>query len=277
MNDPRISDRMPGDEVVVHYRAASGVVDEAPAAEVRAAVLAAAARAVQARPHGADAARPGDARPKLHMRLPLAAAATLVLSSIAVLLATRVEEQVRAPSAPAQDEARIAARAPAADVRASDVPTSDVPTQKSPTEATRKTAVAANRTPPRTQQAPRTDAAAHQRRQNAVSAPAPRPVGESTSVDRADADTSAAPSGIRARESSAAAAKAATASAAAERAGDAAAQRAEEADPAHWIERITRLRTQGRDAEADEEIRRFRERHPQIALPPAALRPTGPP
>jgi hypothetical protein len=42
-----------------------------------------------------------------------------------------------------------------------------------------------------------------------------------------------------------------------------------------WLERIIRLRTEGRHAEADAELKRFRERYPDVPVPPAALPPAG--
>ena len=38
-----------------------------------------------------------------------------------------------------------------------------------------------------------------------------------------------------------------------------------------WLERIVKLRREGRDADADAELKRFRERHPEVQVPPAAL------
>ncbi|MGE5161322.1 MAG: hypothetical protein ACM3O5_07440, partial [Betaproteobacteria bacterium] len=44
-----------------------------------------------------------------------------------------------------------------------------------------------------------------------------------------------------------------------------------EASAPLWLERIVKLRREGRDAEADAELKRFRERHPDVQVPPAAL------
>jgi len=38
-----------------------------------------------------------------------------------------------------------------------------------------------------------------------------------------------------------------------------------------WLERIVKLRREGREAEADAELKRFRERYPDVQVPPAAL------
>jgi hypothetical protein len=46
--------------------------------------------------------------------------------------------------------------------------------------------------------------------------------------------------------------------------------------PAHeWLEQIVKLRSEGRHAEADAELKRFRERFPEVRVPPAALPPAG--
>jgi hypothetical protein len=38
-----------------------------------------------------------------------------------------------------------------------------------------------------------------------------------------------------------------------------------------WLERIVKLRKEGREVEADAELRRFRERYPEVQVPSAAL------
>jgi hypothetical protein len=38
-----------------------------------------------------------------------------------------------------------------------------------------------------------------------------------------------------------------------------------------WLERIVKLRGEGREAEADAELKRFRERYPGVEVSPAAL------
>jgi len=42
-----------------------------------------------------------------------------------------------------------------------------------------------------------------------------------------------------------------------------------------WLDKIIRLRRDGRHAEADAELKQFRERYPQVAIPAEALPPTG--
>ena len=43
-----------------------------------------------------------------------------------------------------------------------------------------------------------------------------------------------------------------------------------------WIERIAKLRQEGRNEEAERELALFRARHPDVQLPPAALPSPGP-
>jgi hypothetical protein len=42
--------------------------------------------------------------------------------------------------------------------------------------------------------------------------------------------------------------------------------------PDRWIARIVELRRQGRDDEADAEVRKLRARYPELAVPDAAAR-----
>src|SRR5262249_3520805 len=87
--------------VVDAYRAASAVLDERPDAGSRAAILAAAARAVEARPQdavtGATARRQAKPRARTSAlgpsRRPLALVATFLVATVALVLATQTEEQ----------------------------------------------------------------------------------------------------------------------------------------------------------------------------------------
>ncbi len=81
-------------ELTDRYRQASGEVDERPSAAVRASILAAAAREVGAKP--VDAATPYSPR----KRWPLAAAAAVMLSTLAVMMAIRTNEEMPQFSAP---------------------------------------------------------------------------------------------------------------------------------------------------------------------------------
>lgn len=84
------------DATLRRYREASAALDERPSDATRAAVLAAAARQVNARPVSADAPPPVARR-----RWPLAAAATVLLSTLAALVATHTEQEMPTFSAPA--------------------------------------------------------------------------------------------------------------------------------------------------------------------------------
>jgi hypothetical protein len=54
------------------------------------------------------------------------------------------------------------------------------------------------------------------------------------------------------------------------------AQRDAELSAPDWLDRIVKLRGEGRHAEADAELKRFRERYPDVRVPPAALPPATP-
>ncbi len=97
------------DRSVRRYRAASEALDERPSAATRAAILAAAARQVDARPQSADAPRVAHRR-----RWPLAAAAAVLLSTLAVMMATRTEQQMPTFTAPADALHEKAENVPAA-------------------------------------------------------------------------------------------------------------------------------------------------------------------
>jgi len=102
------------DRVQRDYRAANEALDERPSAATRASILAAAARQVQAGPR--DAAAP-IAAPKPGMRRwPMAAAAAVMLSTLAVMMAVRTEHEMPTFTPPTgSDESRAAAaRAPVA-------------------------------------------------------------------------------------------------------------------------------------------------------------------
>jgi hypothetical protein len=47
------------------------------------------------------------------------------------------------------------------------------------------------------------------------------------------------------------------------------------ASPETWVERIVKLRAEGRHAEADTELAALRARHPDLRLPAMALQPAG--
>lgn len=99
---------MSRDGSVRGYRAATDALDERPSAATRAAILAAAARQVQAGPRDArePIAAPGVAPRK---RWPYAAAAAVLLSSLAVMMATRTEREMPTFTAPVERMAENAA------------------------------------------------------------------------------------------------------------------------------------------------------------------------
>lgn len=208
-------------DVVRAYRTASEALGEAPREATRAAILAAAARAVRAKPRAADRMR--------RWRMPLAAAGVLI-STIAVLVATRTERQApEIASAPAETTAQ-----PSADIYAPE-PAAAAPDAAPPAPV--KPAPIA-----RTPQAQ----------------PPPAVLGAAAPPNRLDALDK------NVRASAAAAPTSPPAAADVVASGELA--------PPQWIERIVALRAAGRDEEADREVERFRQRHPQVRLPPAALR-----
>ena len=308
------------------YRQASDALDERPSASTRAAILAAAARHVEAKPQAAEAPRP-----LLRRRWPLAAAATVLLSTLAVMLASRTEQEMprftapaervqesvpnaqpspaSQPSPTARDAAAGAASAPpstaapmAADSSAGGVSSAESRLRKS----------AASAPPPAEER--RSDAVGAAGRAELQVAPPPAPPAPpARTADSADADSAkrampaappasapalAAPQPAAAPSVGASVAPALRSSEAApseataygERKArreampapstqgavrqDAAANEAE-FSPQQWLERIVKLRSEGRHADADAELKRFRERYPEVRIPPAALAPTG--
>ena len=258
--------------VLQAYRAASEALDEAPAQDTRAAILAAAARATGARPQPVGRTR--------RWPMPLAAAASVLVGAIAVLLATQVERQApgekpevvaAAPpaAAPAADTVVRAATAPATSAETSAA--SATPTAAAPAPLRRDREVMA--TAPIPAEAPSRDAAAGER-----AAPAPVAADSAAPAPSAPAPAAAvAPESTPQRTQ-----KDAAAPAAARLAGRAEGEsRAEiavapwRATPEAWVEWIVKLRAEGRHDEADTELAALRARHPDLRLPPAALSPSG--
>lgn len=281
--------------VLQAYRAASVALDEAPAEDTRAAILAAAARATAARPQPLG-------RPR-SWRLPLAAAASVLVGTIAVLLATQVERQ-----APVERAETIAAApaAPGAKVAADTDARKEAETESSPPVSEAPVAAARGKAPARPQQdresAPATTAApaaaspapAATEASALPAPPAPAVAGRGAAVrDAAPATTAKAeeakdsvrppaasapsPDAGAARENEPQRGQLAAAPAArpaARAAGEARSDSASapwRATPEAWIERIVLLRGEGRHGEADRELAALRERHPDLRVPPAAL------
>ncbi len=282
--------------VLQAYRAASVALDEAPAEDTREAILAA-ARAAAARPQPLGQSR--------RWRLPLAAAASVLVGTIAVMLATQVERQAPAErtetiaAAPAAPDAKVAADADARN---------EAKLESSPAVSAAPDAGARPKTPARPQQdresAPATTAApaaAAPSRATTEAAvlpapPAPAVAGRDAAVRDAASVTTAkaeepkesaqqpaasapSPDAGAARESesqreqlaAAPVARSAARAVGETRADSALAAAPWRASPEAWIERIVLLRGEGRHHEADKELAALRERHPQLRLPPAAL------
>jgi hypothetical protein len=327
-------------ELVDRYRQASAELDEQPAASTRASILAAAARAVDSKP--VDAA----AKPRTRARWPLAAAAAVMLSTLAVMLAIRTNEEMPHFGAP-PETARSAADAvapsakparSAADAGApSAAPASTPPTvdlaprqreesQERVTEKTEKRqvqtgnerAARANKESDSVAQAPREtsppklaeargkkdsdsvpQAPREADRPAPAAAPAPPPV---TALEKARQDVPAATPAPPAPEPTDRAKQRAEQPAAGAVAPPAPMDQASagarrdmgriatpplsaaqserkqvEESAAAWLERIIKLRREGRHDEADAELKRFRERYPQVQPPSEALGPVQPP
>jgi hypothetical protein len=308
------------------YRAASGALDEQPSAAARAAILAAAAREVQAKPldaasplalapigeehieveapqtpqdnvrslpHPAAPASVRRPRPaaaatadnvrefpaaRRRSRWPLAAAASVLVASLAVMLAGRSEKDT-APSL--QPPAEVVARAPAAEPPAASVaPTPAVAAPSASASAEPAPAPMPQGTPaPATLPAPSPSrsveppaATTNEKRTEAAElAAAPPPAVAARSEAAAAADAAGAPVAQRAAQS----AESPAAAARAPLGAAASAPRAKSDLPDDWIARIIELRRAGRDDEAEAELRRFRERYPHIPVPASALPRTG--
>ena len=309
------------------YRAATDAVDERPSAATRAAILAAAAREVNSRPQSElKARRPAGAR------WPMAAAAAVLLSTLAGLLAVRTEREM-----PSFSEDPQSMQAPAVTSVAPAVADSAVPPPHSQTvpaapplarESTRIGELQRVPSPPvATNRAARSDAPAQHQRSTPAAKPAEAQVARDErgrsekSAAEAAADsrakivkeeaapapeapsaglraapepfrtapapaTPAAPSTQEKKDNVAALSKARQQTPAASNAsgaigGAASSTPASEADmtslprPDEWLEKIVRLRRSGQHGEADAELKQFRERYPQVQVPPEALGPSG--
>ena len=285
-------------ELVSRYRQASAEMDERPAASARASILAAAAREV--------GARPVDAATKLRAprRWPLAAAAAVMLSTLAVMLAIRTNEempQFSPPPEPVRSTADTAAP-PAAKIAQTPPLADQPPRQRQSTDersAASKPARALEERPAAlaeseadsVAQAPREISRAapveppsasiskeeEQARQNVPAALPAAPAPEPTNRSKLRAEQPAAgvaaqaPPMDQAAEARRDAAKPAPVTSSAAHSE----RKQTEESAAAWLERIVKLRREGRHDEADTELKRFRERYPQVQLPSEALLPPG--
>ena len=309
------------DPAVRRYREASATLDEQPSATARAAILAAAARNVEARPQAADAPRISHRR-----RWPLAAAAAVLLSSLAVMMAQRTAEEMPTFTAPAESQDRAAAPATSAStpplaIGERQVPSSPSPATADAPQASGKNAVgeesrtgtlapgirmkkAAPADPagepaiaasPRPEARDRPEIAAEAARrypgapveqetssgearralpavppQPAAAMPAPAEAG--TGPSATDAGRAEAPPAVRAARKELAPAPVPQARGSVTED----ALRNAEKSASDWLARIVTLRGEGRHAEADAELKRFRERFPEMQVPPAAWPPAAP-
>ena len=315
-------------KMVDRYRQASAELDERPSASVRASILAAAAREVGARPISADAPRP------IRRRWPLAAAAAVMLSTLAVMMAIRTNEEMPQFSAPpesassaADKVATPATTAPAPSMAESPAKPSEAMNQQVPERQGAPTqerseararpesdsiAQAPRVTSPALTEAP---AAARVKKESGSVAQAPREMSPPTPTEipaparasepknnelekllrsaPAAAPPAAEPAArakLRAEQSAAGAA--AQTPPMDQASSDARRDAAKPATPAPlsaaqeerkqtdesaaaWLERIIKLRREGRHVEAEAELKRFRDRYPQVQLPPEALPPAG--
>lgn len=323
---------MSGDERVRHdYRAATDAVDERPSAATRTAILAAAARQVNARPQ--SEIKP---RKRTVARWPMAAAAAVLLSTLAGLVAVRTEREMPSfnqepesaqspvassaappladsavtqprsepvPAAPplARESARIeeSQRAPSPPAPSNRTARADAPAQPQRSAPAAKPAESelTRDERNRSEKALSADASAESRAKSVKEEAVPRaPAAETPSAGvraapesfRTEPAPAAAPAPItpEKKDNIANLAKARQQAPAASNAtgavgGAVPATRASEADvtslprPEEWLEKIVRLRRNGQHAEADAELKQFRERYPQIQVPPEALNPSG--
>ena len=320
-------------ELTDRYRQASAEIGESPSASVRASILAAAAREVGAKP--VDAAAPYRAR----SRWPLAAAAAVMLSTLAVMMAIRTSEEMpQFSEAPAPSPARSAAdnvappaaappMTPMAEKSTAQSAAKVEPERQSqpaappatppPSSAVEQSAArrAANdqptlesqpartlegsfgrlkkdsegaaqapreASPPVVTEAPATMGAKEEdrARQNvpAASPAVPAPEPGARSKQRAEQGTvagAAAPAPPMDQASSDARRDAAKPAATAPLSAAQSERKQVDEPAAVWLERIIKLRREGRHDEADAELKRFRERYPQVQPPAEALLPAG--
>ena len=236
------------------YRDASAALDERPSAATRAAILAAAARQVEARPQAADAPRVAR-RP----RWPLAAAAAVLLSTLAVMMADRTDQEMPSFTATKERAPESVAVAPATAVAPTPSSESAVPLPAPPIAAA--PAPIGKRS---------TTSDAREERSSIAAAPAER-----EDPQRSDAASPAvsARSAERAPEAASAEARQERSTAAPASRGVARLDAARDfkGSAPMWLERIVKLRRFGLEAVSDAELKRFRERYPDVQVPPAAL------
>ncbi len=296
------------------YRAASATLDEGPDARVRAAVLAAAARAVDARPRDVDA-------PFASRRRTWSIAALLVVSvgvGLVAMHAVRERPELvaaRTPpvlvaSGPPLDsfpagrrvDSPAARRAPPSDMRSETRPAREPskPIARDPGARVAAPARLADARTPNEAPTQRPDAAAARpfakpaspvatealpsAAPTAADALPPAPIADATSAAGATVRAKrAAPSGDATANVAAGAPASSAPSSSVAVVADADARAKTQAsaeddvddDPSRWAARIAALRALGRDDEADRELARLRARHPAFVVPRDALRGEG--
>ncbi len=262
------------------YRAASEALDEQPGASVRATVLAAAAREIDAKPQLGDRV----ARPRFGgSRRPLALAASVLVGAIALTVALQKEETPGGESvalAPppisgyedATSSDSIAESGPAAAAKPEPAVPAAPPAPRAARSQTPRAAAPAEAKPSSAPQPPAETRLAESTPEPAPPPPASVAADTSAAGSRTDANT------VAAEPARAPAAMGRTRIATEERREAQSATRAELEsidDPERWIARIVALREQGRHDDAERELKRLRERFPQAKIPPAALQPFG--
>ncbi len=290
---PEADERSEHEAIERVYREASDAQAERPDPQVRAAVLAAAARAVDAKPH--DAARSVASHPFAAQRWPLSAAALLVVSIMTGLVATRGWWE-RPDLVDANQDRRETMQAPAQTAAPSSSDTQSAGAI-APADAEVDKGQSARREPESRPASPR-------RRAPSVAAPkvndsvtrdapaeaAPDLAGEISSgpmrqkAEAPSSNAAPAPAAPAAPATSAAAitqgplSRSADAQAGAREKTDASSRaesRIEPESPEAWTDRIVKLRAAGNDDEADREVARLKRRYPNFTIPREALRAMG--
>ena len=280
------------------HREASRQLDDAPAARVRAAVLAAAARGVAAPPlRAVPTATTASGSPFRSRRWPLSAAALLVVSVTTGLVATHVlrdgPERITTVAAAGPDVAAPQREALAAAEVAPTPPTTPsnerTPAVEPTGAAARKPAPVRRETESASPAVPRASAPAPappippESRGTATTpvqpafvapppaaSPSAQPTERSAKAESVTADSATANDTRGAAEAPRLSAPAAITAMRA-RLG----RTAEPAGPEAWVERIVKLRADGNDVEADRELDALRQRYPGFVVPANALKATG--
>lgn len=250
------------------HREASQQLDDVPAARVRAAVLAAAARGVDAPPLRAVPAATAAPRGLFQSRRwPLPAAALLVVSVMTGLVATHAmrdsPERITTVAAITSD-----APSPKHEVPASAASSDAQPALTSPAATVRTPAVEPLRNAAR-KPAPAPPVVAEMHSAAAVPTPAPGQSAFAAAPSAASPPASPVAGAAKAENSTADSTAEMTATRA--RIG----RVVEPSSPQAWVERIAQLRADGNETEADRELEALRQRYPGFAIPAKALKATG--